>query len=109
MSKRVEQLQNQVQKIYKKLNTLIKKEEDEFIIEEKESALKGYLKSYFIIGKEGYGPHDFIDKIKNITIEFLENLEKPKKVTFVLTCEFIKRSPSIFNEGGRGLFYNSKK
>ena len=61
-------------------------------MKEREQALKGFFKTYRIDGKRGYGPQDFIKKLKPKVLELLYTRNKPIKVKFVLTCAFIKEN-----------------
>ena len=63
-----------------------------FKVKEKEQALKGFFKTYRIDGKRGYGPQDFIKKIKPKVVGLLYTRDKPIKVKFVLTCTFIQEN-----------------
>ena len=65
--------------------------ERKFNIEEKETALRGYLKTYRIDGQKGYGPNTFLNKIKPKVLDLINKQKKPIKVKFIFTCKFKKR------------------
>ena len=81
-NERIRKLKEEVRSIWAVL--------EPFSVKEKEKALKGFFKTYRIDGKKGYGPQDFIKKIKPKVVELLYTRRKPIKVKFVLTCTFIK-------------------
>ena len=83
-NERIRKLKEEVRSIWALL--------DPFKVKEKEEALKGFFKTYRIDGRKGYGPQDFIKKIKPKVVELLYTRNKPFKVKFVLTCTFIKEN-----------------
>ena len=83
-----------VNKLKNKINQIFKKLETEFKIEEKEMALKGYLKSYRINGVSGYDPKKFISSIKPKVLDFIKQQKKPIKLKFIFTCTFKKENPA---------------
>ena len=85
-NEKVNKLKNEINQIFKRLET-------EFKIEEKEMALKGYLKSYRINGVSGYDPKKFISSIKPKVLDFIEQ-KKPIKLKFIFTCTFQKENPA---------------
>ena len=80
-----------VNKLKNKINQIFKRLETEFKIEEKEMALKGYLKSYRINGVSGYDP---ISSIKPKVLDFIKQQKKPIKLKFIFTCTFQKEHPA---------------
>ena len=86
-NEKVNKLKNRRNQIFKRLKT-------EFKIEEKEMALKGYLKSYRINGVSGYDPKKFISSIKPKVLDFIKQQKKPIKLKFVFTCSFQKENPA---------------
>ena len=68
--------------------------DEEFSFNEQKRALKGYLKSYRIDGKKGYGPKRFINNIKPKVLNLINQKNKPIKVKFIFTCKFIKENPA---------------
>ena len=86
-NEKVSKLKNKVKRIFKRLET-------EFKIEEKEKALKGYLKSCRINGVSGYDPKKFISSIKPKVIDFIKQQKKPIKLKFIFTCTFKKENPA---------------
>ena len=83
-----------VNKLKNKINQIFKRLETEFKIEEKEMALKGYLKSYRINGVSGYDPKKFISSIKPKVLDFIKQQKKPIKLKFLFTCTFQKENPA---------------
>ena len=83
-----------VNKLKNKINQIFKRLETEFKIEEKEMALKGYLKSYRINGVSGYDPKKFIISIKPKVLDFTKQQKKPIKLNFIFTCTFQKENPA---------------
>ena len=86
-NEKVNKLKNKVKRIFKRLET-------EFKIEEKEMALKGYLKSYRINGVTGYDPKKFISSIKPKVLDFIKQQKKPIKLKFIFSCTFQKENPA---------------
>ena len=86
-NEKVNKLKDKVKRIFKRLET-------EFKIEEKEKALKGYLKSYRINGVSGYDPKKFISSIKPKVLDFIKQQKKPIKLKFIFTCTFKKENPA---------------
>ena len=85
-NEKVNKLKNKVKRIFKRLETESK-------IGEKETALKGYLKSYRINGVSGY-PKKFISSIKPKVLDFIKQQKKPIKLKFIFTCTFQKENPA---------------
>ena len=83
-NERIRKLKEEVRSIWAVL--------EPFSVKEKERALKGFFKTYRIDGKKGYGPKEFIKKIKPKVLELLYTRSKPIKVKFVFTCTFIKEN-----------------
>ena len=86
-NEKVNKLKNKINKIFKRLETELK-------IEEKEMALKGYLKSYRINGVSGYDPKKFISSIKPKVLDLIKQQKKPIKLKFLFTCTFQKENPA---------------
>ena len=83
-----------VNKLKNKINQIFKRLETEFKIEEKEMAMKGYLKSYRINGVSGYDSKKFISSIKPKVLDFIKQQKKPIKLKFLFTCTFQKENPA---------------
>ena len=45
-------------------------------------------------GVEGYEPKIFISDIKQKVLKLINNQQKPIKLKFIFTCEFIKENPA---------------
>ena len=73
---------DKVNKLKNKINQIFKRLETDFKIEDKEMALKGYLKSYRINGVSGYDPKKFIISIKPKVLDFIKQQKKPIKLKF---------------------------
>ena len=63
-----------------------------FTFNEQQKALDGYLKTFRIDGKKGYGPKTFINKIKPKVMELINKQKKPIKIKFIFTCKFTKEN-----------------
>ena len=87
-NEKVNKLKNNINQIFKRLET-------EFKIEEKETALKGYLKTYRINGVSGYDPKKFISSIKPKVLDFIKQQKKLIKLKFIFMCTF-KVAPTCF-------------
>ena len=86
-NEKVNKLKNKINQIFKRLETVFK-------IEEKEKAMKGYLKSYRINGVSGYDPKRFISSIKPKVLDFIKQQKKPIKLKILFTCTFQKENPA---------------
>ena len=73
------------------------REKEDFTPIEQETAFDGYLKTYRIYGKKGYGEKTFIKKIKPKVMDLINQQKKPLKVKFILVCKFIKENPNTGN------------
>ena len=80
-----------VDKLKNKINQIFKRLETEFKIEEKEMALKGYLKLYRINGVSGYDPKKVISSIKPKVLDFIKQQKKPIKLKFIFTCIHLRK------------------
>ena len=80
MNKRVEDLKDQVNLIFSRVEQL--------------TALKGYLKTFRVEGQRGYDPETFIVNIKPKVLNLINEKEKPVMVKFIFTCTFIKENPA---------------
>ena len=86
-NEKVNKLKDKVKQVFKRLET-------EFKIEEKEKALKGYLKSYRINGVSGYDPKKFISSRKPKVLDFIKQQKKPIKLKFIFTRTFKNENPA---------------
>ena len=57
-------------------------------------ALNGYLNTYIIDGKPGYGPTKFLRIIKKEVLDLINKEKKPFKFKFIFTCHFMKENPA---------------
>ncbi|EDO34977.1 predicted protein, partial [Nematostella vectensis] len=85
-----EAVDKRVKRLKERIKRLHGEAEDRFTPKEQKTALKGYLKTYGIAGQEGYGPKEFITKIRPKVIKLVNDRKKPIKVKFVFTCRYIK-------------------
>ena len=76
-NEKVNKLRSDVKRIFK--------QSEDFNPRQKETALKGYLKTYRIDGIEGHDVKTFIAN---------SELKKPIKLKFILTCKFFKENPA---------------
>ncbi|EDO46053.1 predicted protein [Nematostella vectensis] len=81
-----EAVDKRVKRLKERIKRLHGEAEDRFTPKEQKTALKGYLKTYGIAGQEGYGPKEFITKIRPKVIKLVNDRKKPIKVKFVFTC-----------------------
>ena len=63
---------------------------------QKETALKGYLKTFRIDGVDGVDPKTFIRNSKTKILNLIKQQKKPinLKSKFILTCKFFKENPA---------------
>ena len=63
---------------------------------QKETALKGYLKTFRIDGVDGVDPKTFIRNSKTKILNLIKQQKKPinLKLKFILTCKFFKENPA---------------
>ncbi|XP_048588381.1 uncharacterized protein LOC116601844 [Nematostella vectensis] len=87
-----EAVDKRVKRLKERIKRLHGEAEDRFTPKEQKTALKGYLKTYGIAGQEGYGPKEFITKIRPKVIKLVNDRKKPIKVKFVFTCRYIKEN-----------------
>ena len=85
-NEKVNKLRSDVKRIFKKA--------EDFNPRQKETALKGYLKTYRIDGVEGYDVKTFIANSKLRTLNLIERQKKPIKLKLILTCKFFKENPA---------------
>ena len=85
-NEKVNKLRSDVKRIFKQL--------EDFNPRQKETALKGYLKTYRIDGVEGHDVKTFIANSKLRTLNLIENQKKPIKLKLTLTCKFFKEIPA---------------
>ena len=81
-NKRARELKEQVNRIFKRI--------DGFTTKERQTALKGYLKTNRVGGRRGYGPQKFIANIMPRVMDLINKQKKPIKTKFIVTCKFIK-------------------
>ena len=85
-NEKVNKLRSDVKRIFKQA--------EYFNPRQKETALKGYLKTYRIDGVEGYDVKTFIANSKLRTLNLIEKRKKPIKLKLILTCKFFKENPA---------------
>ena len=82
-NRRVEKLKREVEKIYSRY--------DRLPLYERETPLRGFLRTHRIDGREGYNQNTFIPLyIRPRVIRFLSEKNKPFQVKFIFTCRFRK-------------------
>ena len=67
---------------------------ERFTHKERQTALKGYLKTFRVDGQKGLDPQTFIANIKPKVIDLINQQKKPIKTKFIFTCKFIKENPA---------------
>ena len=80
-----------------------------FTFNEQQTALRGYLKTYRIDGKMGYGPKRFIIKIKPKVLNLINQKKKPIKIKFIFQCKFIKENPNTGQIDEKSSPFHTKK
>ena len=86
VNRRVDRLKRKVNRIFRRMERLTPKE--------RQTALKGYLKTYRVYGQRGCDPQTFIPNIKPRVLDLIYRQKKPIKTKFILTCKFIKENPA---------------
>ena len=86
LNRRVDRLKRKANHIFKRIERLTPKE--------RQTALKGYLKTYRVDGQKGYDPQTFIANIKLRVLDLINKQKKPIKTKFILICKFIKENPA---------------
>ena len=67
---------------------------EKFEPKQKETALKGYLKTFRIDGVDGVDPKTFIRNSKTKILNLIKQQKKTIKLKFILTCKFFKENPA---------------
>ena len=67
------------------VKSTFKKKEKPFLLEEHESALKGFTKQYKIKGQHGYDPDSFLVKVKPIVTKLFTEIPETK-IKLILNC-----------------------
>ena len=83
-NEKVKKLRNDVKRIFKQA--------EKFHPRQKETAFKGYLKTYRIDGVESHNTNTFITNSKLRTLNVIKQQKKPIKLKFILTCKFFKEN-----------------
>ncbi|EDO29594.1 predicted protein [Nematostella vectensis] len=76
----------QVDSLKEKVNRIFMRGE-RLTLKEKQTALKGYLKTYRIDGQKGIDFKTFLSKIKPKVLDLINQQKKPVKVKFIFTLE----------------------
>ena len=84
MNKKVKYLKEKVNRIFNRL--------ERFTSKERQTALKGYLKTFRVDGQKGLDPQTFIANIRPKVIDLINQQKKPIKTKFNFTCKFIKEN-----------------
>ena len=86
VNKKVKDLKEKVNRIFSRL--------ERFTPKERQTALKGSLKTFRVDGQKGLDPQTFITNIKPKVIDLINQQKKPIKTKFIFTCKFIKENPA---------------
>ena len=86
VNEKVDRLKNDSKQLYNQA--------EKFEPKQKETALKGYPKTFGINGVDGVDPKTFIRNSKTKIRNLIKQQRKPKKLKFVLTCGFFKENPA---------------
>ena len=86
VNEKVDRLKNNSKQLYNQA--------EKFEPKQKETALKGYLKTFGINGVDGVDPKTFIRNSKTKIRNLIKQQRKPIKIKFVLTCGFFKENPA---------------
>ena len=95
VNKRVDGLKKKVNRIFTLKRMVSERISNKRLTpKQKQTALRGYLKTHRINGQRGYGPNTFIDKIKPKVLDLINKQKKPIKIKFIFTCKFTKKNPN---------------
>ena len=86
VNEKADKLKNDIKKLFNQA--------EKFEPKQKETALKGYLKTFRIGGVGGVDPKTFIRNSKTKILNLIEQQNKPIKLKFILTCKFFKENPA---------------
>ena len=87
-----------VEKLKKEVNKLFK-QNDKFNLFERERTLKGYLKTWRIVGQKKQTPRSFFIFIQPKVKDLIDQQKKPIKIKFLFTCSFWKEIITTENLG----------
>ena len=71
---------------------VVRREPEFFIPERHETALRGFLRTYIVKGRDGYDPTSFLGKVRTPFRSLLYKLRKPFKLKCILSCGFTRRN-----------------
>ena len=86
VNEKIDKLKNDIKQLYNQAK--------KFEPKRKETALKGYLKTFRINGVDGVDPKTFIRNSKTKIRNLIKQQKKPIRLKFVLTCGFFKENPA---------------
>ena len=86
VNEKADKLKNDIKRLFN--------EAEKFEPKQKETALKGYLKTFRIFGVDGVDPKTFIRNSKTKILNLIKQQKKPLKLKFILTCKFFKENPA---------------
>ena len=96
VNEKVDKLKNDIKQLYNQAK--------KFEPKQKETALKGYLKTFGINGVDGVDLKTFIRNSKTKIRNLIKQQKKPIKLKFVLTCEFFKKNPGCIRKVEKWLY-----
>ena len=88
VNEKADKLKNDIKQLFNRA--------EKFEPKQKETALKGYLKTFRIDGVDGVDPKTFIRNSKTKIHNLIEQQKKPinLEIKFILTCKFFKENPA---------------
>ena len=92
VNEKADKLKNYIKQLFNQTEKFELKQK--FEPKQKETALKGYLKTFRIDGVDGVDPKTFIGNSKTKILNLIEQQNKPIKLKFILTCKFFKENPA---------------
>ena len=92
VNEKVDKLKNDIKRLFNQTEKFEQKQK--FEPKQKETALKGYLKTFRIDGVDGVDLKTFIRNSKTKILNLIKQQNKPIKLKFILTCKFFKENPA---------------
>ena len=105
VNEKVDKLKNDIKRLFNQTEKFEQKQK--FQPKQKETALKGYLKTFRIDGVDGVDLKTFIRNSKTKILNLIKQQNKPIKLKFILTCKFFKENPATGKvDENSGYFYS---
>ena len=99
VNEKADKLKNDIKQIFNQA--------EKFEPKQKETALKGYLKTFRIDGVDGVDLKTFIRNSKTKILNLIKQQNKPIKLKFILTCKFFKENPATGKIGENSGYFHS--